>query len=181
MQSVFMFEQVYLGEQREQCIWNLFKFKLEFEFAIHQQCTSSKWNLSRIRSIYIKFQPSTMCLCIVLMLPHLIVVCRQKLNRNRRLPPSLKTLKLNLVSKASNPTPIDHVDKNPVPSHFLMHDQDGELVSNLTAQLNPYPLHDLSFCHSSKQTTILADIGVFVIMWPLQLLLLNMHVQWLRC
>ena len=22
------------------------------------------------------------------------------------------------------------------------------------------PLHDLSFCHSSKQTTILADVGV---------------------
>ena len=29
-----------------------------------------------------------------------------------------------------------------------------------TASLNPYPLHGLSSCHSSKQTTILADIGV---------------------
>ena len=26
--------------------------------------------------------------------------------------------------------------------------------------LEPIPLHDLSFCHSSKQTTILADVGV---------------------
>src|SRR4051812_6618499 len=33
-------------------------------------------------------------------------------------------------------------------------------LSILTAYLNPYPLHDLSFNHSSKQTTILADIGV---------------------
>ena len=30
MQSVFMFDQIYLGEQREQCIWIPFKFKLEF-------------------------------------------------------------------------------------------------------------------------------------------------------
>ena len=42
MQSVFIFEQVNLGEQREQCIWNSFKFKLEFEFAI--QYTPFKWN-----------------------------------------------------------------------------------------------------------------------------------------
>ena len=33
-------------------------------------------------------------------------------------------------------------------------------MSILTALLNPYPLHGVSFCHSSKQTTILADIGV---------------------
>ena len=44
MQSVFMFEQVNLGEQRERCIWNSFKFKLEFEFAIHLQYTPFKWN-----------------------------------------------------------------------------------------------------------------------------------------
>ena len=57
-------------------------------------------------------------------------------------------------------TPIDHVDKNLFPSLSLMHDQDDHLVSILTTQLNPYPLHGLSSCHSSKQTTILADIGV---------------------
>ena len=26
--------------------------------------------------------------------------------------------------------------------------------------VEPIPLHDLSFCHSNKQTTILADLGV---------------------
>src|SRR4051812_48698802 len=44
MQVVFMFEQVNLGQQREKCIWNSFKFKTEFEFAKPLQYTSFKWN-----------------------------------------------------------------------------------------------------------------------------------------
>ena len=38
---------------------------MEFEFAIHLQCTSFKWNPSHIRGSYTKFQPST----------HVIVHC----------------------------------------------------------------------------------------------------------
>ena len=53
MQSVFMFEQVNLVEQREQCIWNSFKFKLEFEFAIDLQYTPFKWNcLTHYKYVY---------------------------------------------------------------------------------------------------------------------------------
>ena len=53
MQFVFMFEQVYLGEQREQCIWNSFKLKFKFEFAMHLQYTSFKWNcLTHQKHVY---------------------------------------------------------------------------------------------------------------------------------
>src|SRR3954469_11369046 len=44
MQSVFMFDRVCLGEQSQQGICIPFKFKMEFEFAIHLQYTSFKWN-----------------------------------------------------------------------------------------------------------------------------------------
>ena len=58
MQSVFMFDQIKLGEQWKHCMCILLKFKLEFEFAIHLQYTPFKWNNSHISDTYIKFQPS---------------------------------------------------------------------------------------------------------------------------
>ena len=54
--------------------------------------------------------------------------------------------------------PIDHVDKTQFPLILLCMIRMVTLYRFLPH--NPYPLHDLSFCHSSKQTTILADIGV---------------------
>ena len=103
MQSVFMFDQVFLGEQWKQSICIPFKFKMEFEFAKPLQYTSFNWNHSHISGTYIKFQPSTHVIVHCTYLAPLIVVCRKKWNRNRRLPPSLKTPILNLVRKASNP------------------------------------------------------------------------------
>ena len=71
MQSVFMFDEIKLGEQWQHCICILLEFKLEFEVAIHLQYTPFKWNNSHISNIYIKFQPSTHvfehCLIIVSM------------------------------------------------------------------------------------------------------------------
>jgi len=63
-----------------------------------------------------------------------------------------------IVSKASSPL-FDHVYKIPVPSHSrkCMFRMSPWYVLPL---VEPIPLHDLSFCHSSKQTTILADLGV---------------------
>ena len=58
-------------------------------------------------------------------------------------------------------TPIDHVDKIPLPSQSrlcIVQDDHHDNVS--TAIVEPILMHDLSFCHSSKQTTILADVGV---------------------
>ena len=60
---------------------------------------------------------------------------------------------------ARQANPIDHVYKIPVPSHSrlcmlrMIHDTFFRIVE-------PNPLHDLSFCHRSKQTTILAYLGV---------------------
>src|SRR3954464_15478732 len=106
MKSVFMFEQVNLGEQRERCIWNSFEFKLEFEFAIHLQYTPFKWNcLTHQKHIH---QVSTFNHVIVhcIYFATLFVVCRVEVEPEQeaaRLPPSLKTPNPNLVSKASNP------------------------------------------------------------------------------
>src|SRR3954464_13868371 len=80
-------------------------------------------------------------------------------NQNRRQPPSLKIPRLNLVSKASNPPPLIM----PIKSHFplflsCMNRMLPCIDSNRIVE--PNPLHDLSFVHSSKQTTILADIGI---------------------
>ena len=71
---------------------------------------------------------------------------------------TVEDLNLVIVSKASSPL-FDHVDKIPVPSHSrkCMFRMSPWYVLPLVEHI---PLHDLSFCHSSKQTTILADIGV---------------------
>src|SRR3954468_17771468 len=105
MQSVFMFEQVNLGEQREQYIWNSFKFKMKFEFAVHLQYTSFKWNtLTHQKHIH---QVSTF--------NHVIVHCTYvapfdcclsiEVEPEQEVPPSLKTLKLDPVRKGKNPPP----------------------------------------------------------------------------
>src|SRR4051812_24782776 len=57
-------------------------------------------------------------------------------------------------------TPIDHVDKNPFLSHSCICIVYDVTMMRFYHIVEPIPLHDLSFCHSSKQTTILADLGV---------------------
>src|SRR3954469_4021285 len=106
MQSVFMLEQVNLGEQREQCIWNSFKFKLEFDFAIHMQYTPFKWNfLTHQKHVH---QVSTFNHVFVHCTYYapLLVVCRVEVEPEQEAAPSLKIPKLNLVTKASNPPPL---------------------------------------------------------------------------
>src|SRR4051812_36116167 len=63
--------------------------------------------------------------------------------------------------QGKQPPPFDHVDKNLIPSLSRLCMIRMITLSILPHSLNPYPLHGLSFYHSSKLTTILADIGGF--------------------
>src|SRR3954470_21877994 len=69
----------------------------------------------------------------------------------------------NRVSSARQANPIGHIYKIPIPSQSRLCMIRRSLCIDSTAYLNPYPMHDLSCCHTSKQTTILADIGVVML------------------
>src|SRR3954471_17998861 len=87
-----MFEQVNLGEQREQCIWNSFKFKLKIEFAIHLQYTSFNWNtLTHQKHIH---QVSTFNHVIVqcIYFATLFVVCRVEVEPEQEATPFVEDL-----------------------------------------------------------------------------------------
>src|SRR3954470_23153595 len=113
MQFVSMFEQVNLGEQREQCIWNSFKFKLEFEFAIHLQYAPFKWNcLTHQKLVY---QVSTF--------NHVFVHCTYvapldyflsiEVEPEQEVAPFVEDPETEPRQQGKK-TPIDHVDRNPV-------------------------------------------------------------------
>ena len=121
MQSFFMFEKVYLGEQREQCIWNSFKFKLKFEFAKPLQYTSFSWNtLTHQKHIH---QVSTFNHVLVhcIYFATLFVVCRVEVEPEQEAVPFIEDPELKPRQQGKKP-PIDHVDKNPIPALSLMHD-----------------------------------------------------------
>ena len=121
MQSVFIFEQVNFGEQREQCIWNSFKYKLEFEFAIHLQYTPFKWNclthqkhvhqVSTFNHVFVHctyFAPFDCCLSI-------------EVEPEQEAAPFVED-PYTEPRQQGKQTPIDHVDKIPLPSHVsFMH------------------------------------------------------------
>ena len=121
MQLFFMFDQVYLGEQREQCIWNSFKFKLKFEVAIICNILHFEWNsLTHQKHVH---QVSTF--------NHVIVHCTYvapfdcclsiEVEPEPEAAPFVEDPETEPRQQGKQP-PIDHVDKNPFPSLSLMHD-----------------------------------------------------------
>ena len=121
MQFVFMFEQVNLGEQREQCIWNSFKFKMKFEFAKSLQYTSFKWNgLTHQKHVH---QAPTF--------NHVIVHCNYvapldcclsiEVEPEQEAAPFVEDPETEPRQQGKQP-PFDLVDKTPIPSLSLMHD-----------------------------------------------------------
>src|SRR4051812_18904995 len=98
------------------CIWHILKSHLEFEFAILLQYTSIKWNCQHISTIYI-MDNLIMCLCILLQCcPPLLMVVPVTVFPRRRSSPKQNTDK-PVYRQQGKKTPIDHVDKIPVPSH----------------------------------------------------------------
>src|ERR1041385_14108 len=121
MHFVFMFEHFKMGEQKQTCIWNSFKLKLEFEFAIHLQYTPFKWNcLTHQKHIH---QVSTFNHVIVhcIYFATLLVVCRVEVEPEQEAAPFVEDPKPEPRQQGKQ-TLIDHVDKISLPSHVsLMH------------------------------------------------------------
>ena len=72
--------------------------------------------------------------------------------------PFVEDTVLNLVSKARKPPLIMSIK-----SHFplsLAYACLGDHRHTFFRLVEPIPMHDLSFCHRIKQTTILDDVGV---------------------
>src|SRR3954465_6042548 len=80
--------------------WLMLNSNVEFEFAFQMQYTPLKWNCLTHQNLYIKFQPSIMCLSIAFILIALsCFVCRVQVEPEPEAAPSLKNPRLNLVSK----------------------------------------------------------------------------------
>src|SRR3954465_4629338 len=94
---------------------------MEFEFAIHLQYTSFKWNHSHISGTYIKFQPSTHVIVHCIYFAPLIVGCRIEVEPEQEAAPFVEDPDTEPRQQGKQ-TPVDHVDKIPLPSHAsLMH------------------------------------------------------------
>ena len=101
-----------------------------------------------------------MCLSIVYIIDCYFLYCLSSIDvePESEIPPEAEDTQFDPYQQGKQPL-IDHVDKNPFPSHsrLCMIRSSPCYVLSL---VEPIPLHDLSFCHSSKLTTILADLGV---------------------
>ena len=100
------------------CIWNLLNSNLEFKFAKPLQYTSIKWNCQQISTLYIMLQHHNMCLSIVLVLivpfPHCLLSV--EVAPKPEVIPEAEDCQYDPCQQGKQ-TLIDHVDKNPVPSH----------------------------------------------------------------
>ena len=95
--------------------------------------------------------------CVLFTLLQCLLLLSRSCSR-RRVQPHVRILVHRVRQQGKHPL-FDHVDKIPVPSHshLCMFRMSSWYVLPL---VEPIPLHDLSFYHSSKQTKILADLGV---------------------
>ena len=92
---------------------------MEFEFAIHLQCTSFKWNPSHIAHTSSLTFNHVLVHCIYF--ATLFVVCRVEVEPEQEAAPFVEDPEPEPRQQGKQPH-IDHVDKNPVPSHSVMHD-----------------------------------------------------------
>src|SRR4051812_34514675 len=90
----------------------------------------------------------------------LLVVCRVEVEPEPKGTPFVEDPDTEPRQQGKQPPPpIDHVDKTHFPLILLCMNRILAYFDSYRI-VEPNPLHDLSFVHSSKQTTILADIGI---------------------
>ena len=132
---------------------------MEFEFAIHLQYTAFKWNCltHQIHANQVSTFNHVLVHCIYF--ATLFVVCRLEVEPEQEATPFVEDPETEPRQQGKQ-TPLIISIK----SHFPL-----SLAYALFRMITmmrfyridePIPLHELSFCHSSKQTTILADIGI---------------------
>ena len=102
--------------------WLSWKSNVEFEFAFQMQYTPFKWNCLTHQNLYIKFQPSIMCLSIVfIFIATSCFVCRVEVEPEQEVTPFAEDSEPEPRQQGKQ-TSIDHVNKIPLPSHVsLMH------------------------------------------------------------
>src|SRR3954464_2906725 len=101
---------------------NHVEFKCGFEFAFQMQYTPFKWNCLTHQKMYFKIQHSIMCLSIAsILIVTSCFVCRVEVEPEPEAAPFVEDQELEPRQQGKQ-TPIDHVDKIPLPSHVsLMH------------------------------------------------------------
>src|ERR1041385_551635 len=94
---------------------------MEFEFAFQMQYTPFKWNAQHISTLNITITILFMCLCIVLYVDPMIVMLLIEVKPELEITPFVED-PVTEPRQQGKQTPIDHVDKIPLPSHVsLMH------------------------------------------------------------
>src|SRR3954468_17407957 len=101
---------------------NHVEFKCGFEFAFQMQYTPFKWNCLTHPNMYFKIQHSIMCLSIAfILIATSCFVCRVEVEPEPEAAPFVEDPEIEPRQQGKQ-TPIDHVDKIPLPSHVsLMH------------------------------------------------------------
>src|SRR3954469_6529561 len=114
-------------------------------------CTSFKWNCTHIAILF-------MFLCIVIYFDPMIVMLLIEVEPEPEATPFVED---------PDTEPRQQVKQTPlimsIKSYFplsLAYACLGHHRDTFFRIVEPIPMHDLSFCHRIKQTTILADIGV---------------------
>ena len=92
------------------------EFKCGFEFAFQMQYTPFKWNCLTHQNLYIKIQHSIMCLSIAfILIATSCFVCRVEVEPEPEAAPFVEDPEIEPRQQGKQ-TPIDHVDKIPLPS-----------------------------------------------------------------
>src|SRR3954463_11310949 len=131
---------------------------MEFEFANLLQYTPFNLNHSHISDTYIKFQPSTHVLVHCTYYASMFVVCRIEVEPEPESTPFVEDPDTEPRQQGKQPPLIMSI-KSYVPLS-LAYACLGDQRDMFFRIVEPIAMHDLSFCHRFKQTTILADIGV---------------------
>src|SRR4051812_24097210 len=95
--------------------------QMEFEFAFQMQYTPFKWNTQHISTMNITVSTFHHVIVHCIYFATLFVVCRVEVEPEQEAAPFVEDPELEPRQQGKQ-TPIDHVDKIPLPSHVsLMH------------------------------------------------------------
>src|SRR3954471_10633851 len=118
----YTFQIVLTCSNKSICNLTKLNSNVEFEFAFQMQYTPLKWNCLTHQNLYFKFQHSFMCLSIAfILIATSCFVCRVEVEPEQEVATFVEDPEPEPRQQGKQ-TPIDHVNKIPLPSHVsLMH------------------------------------------------------------
>ena len=104
------------------CIWNSSTNQMEFEFSFQMQYTPFKWNDQHISTMNITlYNWSCACALYIMLITLFVLFARIEVEPEPEVTPFVEDTVCEPCQQGKQ-TPIDHVDKIPLPSHVsLMH------------------------------------------------------------